>query len=146
MASHAATHDHAHEHSHGGPRTYILVLAALLALTFLTVFVARHPFDNNLINILVALFIATCKATLVGLFFMHLKDDNPVNGFILLISVLFVCLLILFSLMDLSNRDNVVPGSYKDGVNEVYKAPAGIAPGDFSKPRQGSAEGEKKEH
>ena len=51
--------------------TYMKVLSILLFLTVLTVLVAQ--IDFGFFNILIAMGIATVKAVLVLLFFMHLK-------------------------------------------------------------------------
>ena len=52
-------------------RTYLIVFAALMALMILTVAVAF--FDFGILNKGIALTIATTKAALVMLFFMHLR-------------------------------------------------------------------------
>ena len=62
-------------HEHGGPKVYAATLAALLAFTAITVFVAQ--FDFGSVNVVVALTVATIKATLVALIFMHLRWDKP---------------------------------------------------------------------
>ena len=51
-------------------------------------------------NLTVAMLIALVKAAVVGLYFMHLRWDAPLNGFILVVSLLFVTLFITFSLLD----------------------------------------------
>src|SRR3989338_7814626 len=66
------------EHKHKGhAKTYIAVWIALLVLTVITVLVSYHNFGTW--NILVAMLVATIKAALVCLFFMHLYYDNRVN-------------------------------------------------------------------
>ena len=57
-------------------RTYGKVLVALLALTFLTVFVARYHLGS--FSIAAALLIACVKAILVLAIFMHLRFDNAI--------------------------------------------------------------------
>lgn len=107
-----SAHGHkTHEHSHGGPKVYIATLAALLVLTVVTVFVAG--FDFGAINIVVAIAIATVKASLVVLIFMHLKDDKPVNAVIAISGFLFLGLLLLFSLLDIEARNDPTPGTLK---------------------------------
>jgi cytochrome c oxidase subunit 4 len=80
----------------------VKVLAAtgigLLILTAITVWVASFDFGN--VNIWVALFIAAFKASLVALFFMHLRYDRPFNGIVLVASLAFVALFISFALTD----------------------------------------------
>jgi cytochrome c oxidase subunit 4 len=47
-----------------------------------------------------ALFVATVKATIVGLYFMHLRWDRAFIGFIFVGSILFVVLFIAIALTD----------------------------------------------
>lgn len=104
-----ATRDDSHDyhsehegHSHGGFKQYAAVLAALLVLTVITVGASYLDFGSA--NIVIAVLIATVKASLVALFFMHLKDDNPVNAMILVSCFLFLGLLLTFCLLDIDNR------------------------------------------
>jgi cytochrome c oxidase subunit IV len=79
--------------------TYFLVWSALLLGTFITykaAFLDLHPF-----NAAVALIIATSKALLVALFFMHLKGASERLLKLVVISTLFF----LFILMALSMAD-----------------------------------------
>ncbi|HSR52953.1 MAG TPA: cytochrome C oxidase subunit IV family protein [Acidobacteriota bacterium] len=55
-------------------RTYVAIFFALLVLTFLTVYVAF--FDFGYLNNVIALGIAVFKATLVILWFMHVKHNT----------------------------------------------------------------------
>ena len=79
--SHQHSHAHADNHSHGNPghivpfRIYVLVFVALIVLTVVTVWISRHDFGTW--NIVVAMLVASIKAMLVALFFMHLKYENP---------------------------------------------------------------------
>ncbi|MEL7088317.1 MAG: cytochrome C oxidase subunit IV family protein, partial [Planctomycetota bacterium] len=75
------------------------IFGVLMALTLLTWAVTLVDFGYE-INLLVAMGIALVKAAFVGLYFMHLRWDAPLNGFILTISLLFVTLFITFSLLD----------------------------------------------
>ena len=90
MASHApaahggGTTHHVHgpaEHA-GNPKTYWLVFGALMLFLILTVGAAVVDFQaltGNFIpglNIIIALTIAVIKATLVVLFFMHVKGST----------------------------------------------------------------------
>jgi cytochrome c oxidase subunit 4 len=56
------------------PRVLLGTAAALLCLTVATVAVSRVDFGQ--LNVVVALGIAVAKATLVALFFMHLKYEK----------------------------------------------------------------------
>ena len=81
---------------------YLRVLFALLAFTALTVAVAQMDF--GVLNTVIALGIATIKATLVLLFFMHLKYDNKMFLVIFLTGVFFLIVLFLFCEFDLITR------------------------------------------
>ena len=61
-------------------RVYLIVAALLLLLTTATVVVSTIDFGPW--NLVVALLIAAIKATLVALFFMHLKYDNRIYSVI----------------------------------------------------------------
>jgi cytochrome c oxidase subunit 4 len=91
-----------HGHQGVGHIVPIRVLAAtglaLLVLTVVTVWVAKFDFGN--INIWVALAIAAAKASLVVLFFMHLRYDRPFNSVVFVASLAFVTLFISFALTD----------------------------------------------
>ncbi len=77
-------------------------LAALLILTFVTVEVTRHASLDlgRAGNIAIALGIATVKAVLVALYFMHLRYDRPFNAIVLVCALLFVMLFCVMALHD----------------------------------------------
>lgn len=74
------------------------VAAALLILTWITVLATKIDLGDG--NIYLALGIAVVKATLVALFFMHLRWDRPFNGFVFVGAFAFVALFIAFALTD----------------------------------------------
>jgi cytochrome c oxidase subunit 4 len=81
-------------HSSSSPlKTYFAVFFALLAGTGLTVFAAR--LDLGPFNAPVALGIATVKATLVALFFMHVWHASEKLIKLVVIGALFFLLLLL---------------------------------------------------
>ena len=72
---------------------YIIVFGALLALTLVTVVVSSLELPTGS-TIALALTIAGAKATLVAIFFMHLKGERPMVYWPLaLTAFLFVALL-----------------------------------------------------
>jgi cytochrome c oxidase subunit IV len=82
------------DHSKSSPLpTYFAVFIALLAGTGLTVFAAT--LDLGAFNAPVALAIATIKATLVALFFMHVWHASERLIQLVVISALFFLLLLL---------------------------------------------------
>lgn len=78
--------------------TLFQVFGALIVLTIITVAVAYVPLGP--LTIPVAVGIAATKATLVVLYFMHLKYDNPVNALTFSIGLIFVGLFIGITLVD----------------------------------------------
>lgn len=103
------SHGHHEQHSHGGPVIYTATLTGLLILTGITVGASYINFGSNAANIAIALTIASVKAILVSLFFMHLKWDKPVNGIIAITGFLFLGIFISFDLIDLNNRRDPTP-------------------------------------
>jgi len=61
---------------HKAVRTYMIVGAALIIGTGLTVWASYIPFGSNAGNITVALIIATTKSFLVAGYFMHLISEK----------------------------------------------------------------------
>ena len=81
----------------------VFICCILLFLTAVTVWVSRYDFTEINIaemGIIMALAVATVKATLVGLYFMHLRWDRAFVGFIFVGSILFVVLFIGIALTD----------------------------------------------
>lgn len=74
------------------------VFFALVGLTFLTVLTGKMDLFG--MDLAIAMVIATCKASLVCLIFMHLKYDKPFHGMIFLFSVLLVGLFLAFLTLD----------------------------------------------
>jgi cytochrome c oxidase subunit 4 len=98
-------HDH-HEEGIGHivPVKFLaFICCILLFLTAVTVWVSRFDFAGiNMaeMGIIVAMFVAVIKATLVGLYFMHLRWDRAFVGFVFVGSILFVALFIGIALTD----------------------------------------------
>ncbi len=88
-----------HELGHVVPAKVLLgVWAALVVLTVITVAVTYV--DLGRFNIWAAIAIAAFKASLVGLYFMHLRYDSPLNAFILIVALSFVGLFIIGTITD----------------------------------------------
>jgi cytochrome c oxidase subunit IV len=146
-----AAHGAAHE-AHGGPKLYTAILIALLFLTGITVGAAYIDLGSG--NVVVALVIATIKASLVALFFMHLRWEKPVNSIIAVAGFLFLGIFLMFDLIDADSRNYylpqnlhrtevpLTPGTAPAPLTEILPetpaaaAPAGTAPA--------TPEGEKK--
>lgn len=91
--------DKAHAH---GPGRYVVIWLALLVFTVLTVVTGRM--DLHGANLPLALVIATVKAGLVVMFFMHLWDSEGINRLVFGVSVVFVIVLLLGVFGDLLTR------------------------------------------
>ena len=101
-------------------RTYFAVFGTLVVLTALTVVVAFY--DLGFLNDAVALGIALTKATIVVLFFMHVKYAPRMVK--LVVAGGFTWLLILFGLtvMDYAFRGTIVTDPID--INQSLDAPA----------------------
>jgi len=91
MADHVAT-----------KRTYIATWATLMAMTLITTLVALV--DLGRFNTVVALAIATFKATLVVLFFMGAKYTPRLTRVVITCGIFFLLLLFTFSVVDYLSR------------------------------------------
>jgi len=88
------------DHAKSSPlKTYFAVWIALLVGTYLTYAVSKIDLGDA--NAAVALIIATTKALLVALFFMHLKGASDKMIKLVVVSTIFF----LFILMALSMAD-----------------------------------------
>ena len=83
-------------------KTYFKVAAGLILLTFATVFF--HELHLGPLAGPIAFLIAAIKASLVMLYFMHLKYDNMQNRVIFGSGIFFLLLLIGFSALDIWTR------------------------------------------
>lgn len=91
------------EHSGSSLTTYVTIWLALLAGTALTVFAAHV--NLGAFNAAVALTIATVKALLVALFFMHLKGaSDKLLKLVVISTIFFLFLLLALSMADYSTR------------------------------------------
>jgi cytochrome c oxidase subunit 4 len=98
-------------------RLYIFVFAALIVLTGLTTGVAFINLGKW--NTVAALAIALCKATLVVLFFMHLRWSSNLLRIVVASSLLWLALLIGLTLSDVFTRDwTPVPSSWEAQIQQ----------------------------
>lgn len=92
------------------------VFLALVGLTALTVYTGTmnlHGWDLS-----IAILIATTKASLVCMFFMHLKYDKPFIGMIFLLSVLFVGLFLAFVVYDADQYQGEIQAFVADTIEK----------------------------
>ncbi|KAF0216088.1 MAG: caa(3)-type oxidase subunit [Geobacteraceae bacterium] len=83
-------------------RTYIIVWLALLVLTAATWLVSYT--DLGVMNAVAALFIASVKAALVALFFMHLRYESRLVWAFALFPLFFLALFIAGTVTDMLFR------------------------------------------
>jgi cytochrome c oxidase subunit 4 len=141
--------DHAHDdHGHGDGHAHhglghvvpfkILagVGAALLVLTVITVLAARVHFGQ--FNLVIALLIATFKASLVALFFMHLKWDKPFHALVVVSGIFAAMLFVAIAFMDGNQYQRDICASrgadckiWRDAIHEYE---AGTSPGRVTTP------------
>ena len=69
-------------------KTYLAVAGTLFFLTAVTVWVSY--FDFGSFNIIIAMGVATMKASIVALFFMHLLWDDKKNLTMFVMSLMFL--------------------------------------------------------
>jgi cytochrome c oxidase subunit 4 len=106
------SHDH-HGHVIVSQRMLATIFGLLLFFTFLTVALAKgevwfmETFRVDLpgwVNVVIALSIAAVKSTMVALYFMQLRYDNPVNGIIAVFTIFVLAFFLGFTMIDLGNR------------------------------------------
>lgn len=91
------------------------IFGLLMVLTAITVAVAF--IDLGKMNLIVALVVASIKASLVALFFMGLKFDKKDNAVIFATSFLFLIIFIILTAFDLFYRGDVY---VKPGVQDAF--------------------------
>lgn len=103
--------DHSQDHHHpiDSTRTYVGILAALLALTIVTTKVAYV--DLGALSTIVALAIACTKMLLVSLFFMHVRHSTKLTKLVVVGGLLWLAILLLMTMTDFWTRAWIgVPG------------------------------------
>jgi cytochrome c oxidase subunit IV len=90
------------------PRIYITIFLALMAGTALTVIAAFVDFPGPL-NAVVALTIACIKATLVVLFFMHVRYSGRLVWLVITSALLWLAILFAITFSDYWTRSWLPP-------------------------------------
>src|SRR3990167_2773423 len=78
------------QHHADHKKSYVTVWIILLVLSVITDWVSYHNY--GILNIVVAMGVATVKASLVCLYFMHLKYDNRLNQVVFVASFVFLAI------------------------------------------------------
>ena len=95
-----ADHDDDHGLAHtASVKVLVATGSSLLVLTLITVLATKVDFGAN-INLAVAMTIAVFKASLVILFFMHLKYDRLFHTVVFVSAILAASLFVGFTMLD----------------------------------------------
>ena len=146
MTSTPASRMHEPEEPHGVSEPtphheipYMKVFWALMVLTIITVAIGiKLRFENELINVLLALLVAAIKGTLVARFFMHLKYEGKLI-YLILISPLVLCVILIVALlpdilpigdssMQIFNTPSMYQPSHGEAALRVAEPPKSAAP------------------
>jgi cytochrome c oxidase subunit IV len=105
MAAATSTDSGHDDHGHGiahvaSIKTLLATGLSLLFLTVVTVVSSKMDFGGASINLAIAMVIAVTKATLVVLFFMHLRYDRLFHSVIFCSALLAAALFVGFTLLD----------------------------------------------
>jgi len=84
-------------------RVYLVIFLALAVFTVVTVLAAGHDFGP--FNTVIALGIAAIKATLVILYFMHVRYSPRLTVLVLFAGFVFLAILILLTMADYLSRN-----------------------------------------
>jgi cytochrome c oxidase subunit 4 len=85
-------------------RVYLAIFLALMVGTVITVIAAFYNFRGQL-NTIIALTIASIKATLVVLYFMHVRYSSRLIWVIVASALFWLALLFAFTFSDYLSRD-----------------------------------------
>ena len=94
--------------------TYYMIFGTLMVLTIVTVGAAFV--DLGILNFPVAITIAVFKATLVILFFMHVKYSSRLTKMVVAVAVFFLLVLLGLTMTDYLTRDWFASGRGNSGA------------------------------
>ena len=100
------------------PVIYVAIFAALLVGTGLTVWAAFRNFGQ--FNIVIALAIASVKATLVVLYFMHARYSPRRTQLVIISAIFWLAIMLSLTLSDYQTRQQ--RQSHLDSPAAVYHA------------------------
>ena len=84
-------------------KTYMVIYVSLLVLTVITVAISRV--ELGVLNMPVAMLVASVKAALVVLWFMHQKYENNLNRVVFASAFFFLLLMFGFTAADTFTRE-----------------------------------------
>jgi cytochrome c oxidase subunit IV len=83
-------------------KVYLAIFATLMVLTAFTVWVAF--LDLGPLNVVVALGVAVTKASLVVLFFMHVKYSSKLTWLVVVSGFFFLAIMLALTMADIVSR------------------------------------------
>jgi len=126
--AHAHAIDDGTVHVHiSSAKFYVGIFLVLVMLTLLTVGVSYIHLGP--LNLVVAVVIASIKASLVVMFFMHLKYDTKFNALIFVCSLMFIGVFFAYTFNDTEHRGELDPANGTQVLPSSGKlAPGGLEP------------------
>ena len=101
--SHGQPQGHDDHHDHVVPlKIYGAIFTTLMLLTLVTLDIAFYNF--GMLNVSIALAVATTKATLVILYFMHVRYAPPLTAVFAGVGFVYLAILVFFTLSDFLTR------------------------------------------
>ena len=145
-----AQHDHT-EKAHGRHHGYGIYLVTWIGLMMLTaVTVTVSGLNLGKVTLLVALMVATIKATIVALWFMHLKEERTVIKVMVLVTIgtlsIFIGMTffdILFGYGDTNNPEKIKDATIEQPSDDVQEA-AQSKPNKTRKPKKSERKSRKR--
>lgn len=112
-------------------KTYTVIFIVLMLLLAATVAVAFLPLGR--LNDLIALVIAFVKASLVVLFFMHVRYSSPLTWLALAAALLCLGILLVLSMADYDTRAWIPQrfGSDPESTNAISEVKGDLEPASF---------------
>lgn len=108
-AAHAGGEPHPQVGHVSSVKFLTLILATLLFLTVVTVAASMVNFGH--LSLFIAMAIAATKATLVVLYFMHMRYDRPLIPMVFVGSLVFVALFLFVAMLDTGQyKPDTIPG------------------------------------
>ena len=117
MTEHTAEHHDDHG-VHVVPLKILVGVWAILVVGTILTYAATYIDLGGTVNLLIAIAIATVKASFVCLYFMHLRWDHKFLSVVFISTLLFVGLFIFIAMMD--------SGEYQQDIVPMKAAPPAV--------------------
>jgi cytochrome c oxidase subunit 4 len=102
------------------PKIYLVIFASLMLGTGITVWAAFQDFGK--FNIVIALVIATIKATLVILYFMHARYSPRRTQMVIVCSVFWLAIMLALTLTDYDTRSPLETRLAPSAISHLFGA------------------------